>query len=167
MAGASADPHVLGPGLLPTPFSADEIRAGCPDGRFIRMRIESDGRLVGYRANRFLDGDSEGATVESRRFDADGAAIGEPETARAPWVGVQRHAAFEAARTTRRPEVIDTPLGRLDCLRYTTQDEDGSIGDFWFALTMPGMPIRYRSLEGDGVTSEVVVIENRLPPIDG
>ena len=66
------DPHDLGPGLLPTPFSADEIRAGCPDGRFIRMRIEAGGTLVGYRTNVFRDGDAEGATVESQRFDAAG-----------------------------------------------------------------------------------------------
>ena len=27
------DPHVLGPGLAPTPFTADEIRQGCRPGR--------------------------------------------------------------------------------------------------------------------------------------
>jgi hypothetical protein len=163
MAGVADDPHVLGPGLLPTPFTADEIRAGCPDGRLIRMQLEENGTVVGYRTNRFHGVDVEGASVESRRFDAGGAPAGEPETARVPWLGFQRHAAFEATRTTCLPEVIETPLGRLDCLRYTTRDDDGSIGDYWFALTLPGMPIRYRSLEGDRVTTEVIVIENLMP----
>ena len=29
------DPRVLGAGLAPTPFTADEIRAGCPDGHWL------------------------------------------------------------------------------------------------------------------------------------
>jgi hypothetical protein len=28
-----SDPHVLAPGTAPTPFTADEIRGVCPDGR--------------------------------------------------------------------------------------------------------------------------------------
>jgi hypothetical protein len=36
-----SDPHVLGPDLTPTPFTADETRHGCPEGRLIRLRVES------------------------------------------------------------------------------------------------------------------------------
>ncbi|TME10767.1 MAG: hypothetical protein E6I65_07870 [Chloroflexi bacterium] len=37
---------------------------------------------------------------------------------------------------------------------------NGSTIDFWFARSLPGMPIRYRSTVGGQVTSEVVVIED-------
>ena len=36
----SPDPHVLGPGLLPTPFTADEIRVACGSGRTMRLLVE-------------------------------------------------------------------------------------------------------------------------------
>ena len=163
MADDANDPHILGPGLLPTPFTADEIRAGCPDGRYIRLRVEADGKLVGYRTNVFRDGDAEGATVESQRFDPEGHPDGDPAASRATWLGFQRHAAFPADRTTRVEEVVDTPMGRLPCLRYTTSEEDGSIGDYWFARAMPGMPIRYQSEASGRLVSRVTVIENRLP----
>jgi hypothetical protein len=54
MADFSGDPHILGPGLLPTPFTADEIRAGCPDGRFIRLLVEVDVQEPFIRTNRFV-----------------------------------------------------------------------------------------------------------------
>ena len=163
MPAETSDPHILGPGLLPTPFSADEIRAGCPDGRVIRMRVEAGGALVGFRTNVFRDGDAEGATVESQRFDADGQPDGEPVAARTTWLGFQRHAAFPADRTTRFEEVLETPMGPLACLRYTTREDDGSTGDYWFALAMPGMPIRYQSEASGRIVSRVTVIENLLP----
>jgi len=163
-ADADPDPYVPGPGLLPTPFSAGELRAGCPDGRVIRMRIESEGRLVAWRLNRFRDGDADGTTIESQQFDADGEPLGPAAPERMTWRELQGHASFEAARTVRAPDVIETPIGVLDCLRYTVTDDDGTVEDFWFAVAIAGMPIRFRSVVGDRVTSEVIVVENHVPP---
>jgi len=157
------DPHILGPGLLPTPFTADEIRTRCPNGRVIRMRIEREGELVGWRTNRFAGGDGEGATLESRRFDAGGNPIGELEADRVTWAEIQAHASFEAERTTREPETIETPMGLLDCLHYRRAEDDGSTSDFWFARAMPGMPIRYRNVLDGRITSDVIVVESSLP----
>lgn len=153
------DPYVLGPGLLPTPFSAAEIRSASPAGRKIRMRIEVDGVLVGFRTNVFTSVDARGATVQSRRFDPDGRPIGEPEESRSTWRAFQRHAAFDAATTSRDLVRIATPLGTLECWHYSRR-EGGAISEFWFALGLAGMPIRYRSVTGDRVTSEVIVLEN-------
>ena len=158
-----ADPHILGPGLLPTPFSADEIRAGCPAGRTIRIRIERDGEVVGWRVNRWGEGDDEGATLHSQRFDAHGEPLAEPDVSRVTWADLQGHASFEAARTVRQPAVIDSPMGQLQGLHYQRTEDDGSISDFWFASSMPGMPIRYRSVVDGRVTNETFVVENRLP----
>lgn len=157
------DPHILGPGLLPTPFTADEIRAGCPDGRAIRMRVEADGVVVAFRTNVFSNGDAEGATLESRRFGPDGTPAGAPDAQRVTWLELQAHASFPADRATVEPELLETSLGTLDCLRYTVEDEDGSTSEFWFARSAPGMPIRYRSITDGRVTSEVLVVENVMP----
>lgn len=157
-----SDPHILGPGLLPTPFTADEIRSGCPDGRLIRLRIEADGQLVAFRTNRFSAGDAEGATLESQRFAPDGTGIGPREADRVTWRQLQAHASFPADSTTRIGETIETPLGTKECLRYTRVNGD-EVSTFWFATSAPGMPIRFESEKGGRVTSRVTMIENSMP----
>ena len=42
----AGDPHVLGPGLAPTPFTADEIRQGCRPGRFVTTDAMVDGQTT-------------------------------------------------------------------------------------------------------------------------
>lgn len=156
------DPHVLGPGLLPTPFTADQIRAGCPDGRLIRLLVEIDGQEPFLRTNRFVGGDAEGSTIESQRLALDGRPLSEIEAARTTWQQLQAHASFPAATTTRTAETIETPLGSNDCLRYI-QTDGATVSTFWFAASAPGMPIRYESEESGRVTSRVTMIEDSKP----
>jgi len=155
----ATDPHVLGPGLLPTPFTADEIRAGCPDGRLIRLLVEVDGQEPGLRTNRFVAGDAEGSTIESQRLTLDGRPLGDVDAARTTWQQLQAHASFPAASTTRTAETIETPLGTNECLRYTRTDGT-TISTFWFARSAPGMPIRYQAEESGRVVSRVTMIED-------
>lgn len=162
-----SDPHVRGPGTLPTPFTAEEIRSGCPDGRTTRQRVEADGRVVGYRTNVFRDGDADGATTETQEFDADGVPTGPPSVGRTTWLAFQRHASFAADRTTREAVRLETPLGWRDCLHYQRSDPDGSTSDFWFALSSPGLPIRYRTVRDGRVAHEVVVIEDHVAGAPG
>ena len=156
-----SDPHVLGPDLLPTPFTAEEIREGCPAGRLTRVRVEPADGPPYERVNRFVDCDEEGATIERSSFGADGEPTGAPQLARTTWAGFQSHAAFPRARTTVADDVIETPLGRLDCLRYTVLD--GSDTDtFWFATSLPGMPVRMVSeTEGRLVESSTMIADER------
>jgi len=162
MADFTDDPHILGPGLLPTPFTADEIRAGCPDGRLIRLLVEVDGQEPFHRTNRFVGGDVEGATLESQRLALDGRPLGEVDAARTTWYQLQAHASFPAATTTRAAETIETPLGTNECLRYT-QTDGTTVSTFWFAKAAPGMPIRYQAEESGRVTSRVTMIESSVP----
>lgn len=134
------DPHVLGPDVLPTPFTADEIRGGCPTGRLTRMRVESPDAAPYERFSRFVDCDDEGATME-RGPAADGEPAGESQHARTTWLDLQAHAAFPRSQTTVASDVIETPLGRLDCLRYTVLGGSDTVM-FWFDTSRPGMPVR-------------------------
>jgi hypothetical protein len=154
------DERVLAEGRAPTPFTAAEIREGCPAGRTIRVMVEPVGHDSYIRLYRFAATDDEGALQESSRSDADGSTIGEPETHRVTWKGLQAHASFPAAHTTIERERIETPMGELDCLRYTVDTGDG-IDTFWFALGLPGMPVRYVNTRGDEVTNTVTMISTR------
>jgi hypothetical protein len=138
------DPHVLQPDHAPTPFTASEIRDGCPEGRTIGLLIEAAGAPPHRRTNRFVECDEEGAVVERTRFDMDGRPLGPPERARSTWLEMQGHASTPADRTTIDPSVLESPMGPLDCLRYTVVDGE-EVETLWFARSLPGMPVRTES----------------------
>lgn len=147
------DPHLLGPDLAPTPFTAAEICAGCPDGRWALVRTERDGGTSHHRTS-FDAGDAEGVTVTQVPTDASGAPAGEPRQRRATWRELQGHAAFPAARTRVGDERIRLEIGERDCLRYDVEGDDGA-STFWFAVAHPGMPVRYTT---PGLTAETIAI---------
>jgi hypothetical protein len=162
MADDTRDPHILEPGQAPTPFTADEIRQGCPAGRTIRLRVDVPGETSFLRVSRFVEADEAGATLERSRLSLDGDPLGESDVGRVTWRELQAHASFPAERTTIESERIETAIGELDCLRYTVRD--GATEDvFWFARDLPGMPIQYLTREDGQVVSTVSVEDNSTP----
>ncbi|REJ05715.1 hypothetical protein DY023_09010 [Microbacterium bovistercoris] len=150
------DPHVLGPGLLPTPFSAAQIAASSRAGKEIRMRVELADGTTFERFSRFRDGDDEGATLEQWRADAADAV----SSRRVTWRELQEHAAFPVETTVASVDTVDLPLGRLECLRYDTAAADEPPATFWFSPEHPGMPVRYE-VRTDAGTSRTTVEEIR------
>jgi len=143
----ATDPHVLGPGLLPTPFTADEIRDATGAGSVIRLLLEGPDGPLAEHVNRFHDTDPEGATLD-RWAVADPKAI---VSDRVTWTELQGHAAFDVGTTSVSTVSLTTPLGDLTCRRYDTAD-----GVFWFSIDHPGMPVQY---ESDGIRTTVLAIE--------
>ncbi len=153
------DPRILGPGLAPTPFTADEIRAGCPDGHWALVRTERGGETTFHRSG-FEAGDAEGVTCTTTPTDASGHPTGPVTSRRATWAELQAHAAFQASSTTVASERIRLAFGERDCLRYDVAGDDGSDdgsgpATFWFALEHPGMPVRYVS---PGFAAETIAV---------
>jgi len=155
------DPHVLGPGHAPTPFTADEIRAATRVGKTSRRVIEVAGEAPYQRVTRYVACDETGALLEQSLLSLDGSPLGEPELDPVTWLDLQTHASFPADRTTIESERIETPLGELDCLRYTVRDGT-SENVFWFATDFPGMPIHYVTRVDGQVVSTVTVVANTL-----
>jgi hypothetical protein len=155
----SGDPHILDLAHSPTPFTAAEIRSGCPVGRTIRLSVERPGQTPYVRVNRFVSTDAEGAVQQSQNFTVDGAALTSPETSSVTWLDLQRHASFPRDRTRIDEETIVLSVGRLECLRYTVTDEE-MVQVFWFALEKPGMPVKFINREHDVVTSSVSMISD-------
>jgi len=164
MAGDTPDPHVLAPGRAPTPFTADEIRDGTPVGKTIRRVVDVPGEAPIHRATRYVACDEAGATVEQSLLSPDGSPLADPELDRVTWLELQAHASFPADQTTIEPEHIVTPLGELDCVRYTVRD--GSTERiFWFARDFPGMPVQYLTRTDGQVVSTVTVVANTLTSV--
>jgi len=157
-----SDDHVLAPGTAPTPFSAAEIRAGCPRGRTVVMRVE-DATGVHHRLSRFAEVSLEGAGYERADCTADGAVLGEVSAMPLSWLDLQRHASFPEAATTRDEVVLDLPLGREECWRYVVRVGD-DVTTFWFAKGRAGMPVKVVSQRGDEVVSTSVMVSDRVVP---
>jgi len=157
-AAPGPDPHQLHPDHLPTPFTAAEIRAGCPPGRTLRFRIERAGEEPMIRVSRYAEVDGEGAVQESWAEDLDGGGLSEPEHERSTWLELQEHASFPRAITERgEEEELSIPSGRFACLRYTRTDPD-AVWRFWFARELPGQPVRYeREVSGEIVFSAILI----------
>lgn len=157
------DPHVLEAGHAPTPFTAYEIRRGCPPGRTVRVLVEPSDGPSSLRMNRFGEGDETGAWHESQDLAADGSARGPVEREWVTWLELQRHASFPADQTVIRPETIVTALGRRECLCYSVVRDGGGTSTFWFDPMLPGMPIRYSSEVDGRQTMVVTLIANDMP----
>ena len=155
----SADPHQLHPDHLPTPFTADGIRLGCPPGRTIRSLVIEKGSEPRVQVTRFVSGDAEGADHESWTESFGGEPLTEPKARRSTWLEFQGHASMPAATTEIAEETIDIPAGRYDCLRYTRRDGD-ALMTFWFARAAPGMPLRFEERETGELTYSSTAIHS-------
>ena len=142
-----SDPHLLGPGLLPTPFTAAEIRDATGTGTVIRLLLEGPDGPMAEHVNRFHDTDDEGAALDRWAAEDPKAVVSN----RVTWAELQGHAAFDAGTTSVSTVSLSTPLGALTCRRYDTED-----GIFWFSIDHPGMPVQY---ESDGLRTTVLSIE--------
>jgi hypothetical protein len=150
MAELPSDPHILKIGHAPTPFTADEIREGCPAGRTIGLLIEPGDGDPYLRLNRFVAVDEEGADVTVESMAMDGEPLDDPVEMRSKWIEFQEHASFPEAQTAIDSEVLETRMGALTCKRYTVTD--GPTSDvYWFAVDKPGMPVKVETLAQDGV----------------
>lgn len=154
------DPRILHAGHAPTPFTAEEIRLGCPAGRTIRLVVNDGGNRY-LRTIRFLAVDEQAANQESAAVMADGEALGEPAISRTTWLEFQEHASFPAGTTTIEREALTSALGRLECLVYAVEDGE-SLTRFWFATTKPGMPIKVERRVGGELVYEMSMVGDEL-----
>ena len=138
------DPRQLEPDHLPTPFTAAEIRDASPPGKTVHVLVEEDGEEPYMTVTRYISCDAEGAIRHAWQETPGGVRLSEPQEFQSAWLDLQAHASFPAATTSRDEVELDTPLGRLNCLRYARRDGD-DVHTFWFSRDLPGMPVRIES----------------------
>jgi hypothetical protein len=155
------DPHLLRPDHLPTPFSAAEIRDATRPGKTLRLYLQQAGEEPILRVTRFVETDDEGAVQESQRFTIAGEPLDEPTRRRSSWLDFQSHASFPAATTTRTQETIDLEFGTFPALHYVAVEGD-RVAHYWFALPLPGMPVRTEDWEGGELRFAMTMVE-RIP----
>ena len=157
----SADPHILEVGHAPTPFLAEEIRMGSPVGRRIKLLVEVDGAEPFVRVQRYVWTNERSATTERWRETVDGARVGRVEDRDTTWRQLQANASFPADQTAIEADTIETPLGIMDCLRYTVREGE-TVKRLWFARHLPGQPVKVEVKEEGRLVSIVTMIANEF-----
>ena len=155
------DANRVRPDHLPTPFSAADIRAGCPAGRTIRLRTEVPGGDPTYRRIRFVDVDADGAAQEFQPTDGEGLPIGEPTVRRSSWIDLQQHASQPASATVIDEVDLDLPFGTEACWRYTVDSEGASVA-YWFAKDRAGMPVQVEERAGGALVRRSIVVSDEV-----
>lgn len=142
------------PEIAPRPFTAEQLRAGLPEGSLIRMRTYVIGVPPVEELWTFVRCDETTATIAARVYGADGALLTDEGERTSTWVELSEHATFPAAATVRSEDTVHGPLGPLDVWRYTVTEpgEDGvtEVKQFEFAKTLPGPPV-LMTIEREGV----------------
>ncbi len=159
---SEAKTRVMQVGHAPTPYSADEIRLGCPAGRSIRLRVETAVEPTYIQHIRFTETDETGATQDLWRTSPDGEPRGGTDTVYSTWEELQKHASFDAETTSIDDDRIEIPAGVFDCLRYTV-GRGAFTHVFWFAVDLPGMPVKFTAHTDDRLTYTSEMVANTIP----
>lgn len=151
--------------FAPTPFTAEQIRAGCPAGRLVRWQTQENGVLA-QSLMRFDDPDARGVWFSNQPLGADGAPGAATPPAFATWAELRDHARFPAALTEVTHATITAAIGTCDCMIYRVRSPEApeTAQIFTFDVARPGPPIRLE-VETDGVRT--IVMEMLSDTTDG
>lgn len=148
----------------PTPFSAAEIKAGCPRDRTMVFQIEMFGKSMLFRTTRFMSHFDDRTVLENITKTADGKKVGKTQIVTANWTDLQAHASFPAINTKITNVKHTVPAGTFDCYLYTITDTaagKSSEKQLYFAKSLPGPPITYIEKADGKITYRMVMIKNK------
>jgi hypothetical protein len=155
----------LQPDHAPTPFSAEEIREGCPRNRRVVFQVETFNQPVVFQTLTFVSVYEEKVVFETLTTGMDGKRIGSKQLTTGTWKDLQSHASFPQAQTKIRKESFTVPAGTFDCWRYeVTLQKDGKTDTqhFWFALKLPGPPICFEEAVDGKVIYKLTMLNTGL-----
>lgn len=149
--------------MLPTPFSAEQIRDEWVAGLEVvmRRRTSSDEAFERWRV---VAADAEGVEIEVVPVDAAGEPAGEMQTRRSTWTELRDHARYPTSVAARERVTRDTPLGELEGWLYTLSDpKAGTTSELFFADALPGAPVEMTVRSSDQVMFELAQIRHERP----
>ena len=151
-------------GMLPTPFTAEQIRAEWVVGFRLTLRrwVPAGERLERWRV---VAADADGVEIENATVDADGNVVGEPVTRRSSWTELRDHASFPAVEATRSRATRSTALGKLEGWLYAVAGpEAGMTSELFFADSLPGAPVEMTAWQDGQKVFELEQVDREQPP---
>lgn len=156
--------RILEEGHAPTPFTAEQIRAGCPSGRLATFRVIQPGREPFFQTMRFLNADEEGVEVEMAMKLAEGVPMSTPKAERSTWQELQAHGSFEAERTIVSETEVTTEAGTFPAFLYEVtvnrSGEPPATNRIWFAKELPGPPVKVQKVVAEDIVLESELVSN-------
>jgi len=155
----------LQPDHLPTPYTAEQIRKACGEGRQTTWVIKMDGK-VQKTTFAFGAGDKKGCTFTISEFKEDGTPKGKPRSMQLTWKQLQAHASYPEKGTKITTETIQLKAGKFECWVYA-REAAGQVSRFYFAKKLPGPPVKLVvDREGKTVYSMVMVAHKAGKKVD-
>ena len=156
---ASSGANMPADDRIPTPYTAEAIRAACPVGTRLVYRVVAGG-ATSLMTMSFVEADAAGATVETAMTTEGGEPLGLTTTETSSWEEFRDHANFEESATARTEASITVPAGMFSTWLYTVRADDGSITRYHFALDSAGPPVWMDKVE-NGETEFVMELVER------
>ncbi len=161
--GSATAPEAAPDPNAPTPYTAAQIREGCPLGRTIVFVIETPDRPPVKKRMVFVDVDDERATVRSEVLDEKDKVVGQPEMKISTWEELRKHALFPREVTTVSQAVAETPAGSFSCTRYTVIEKSAA-GEskltLCFAKELPGPPVEMTEEKDGKLVMSMTLLKN-------
>ncbi len=137
-AAALADPTP--PVTLPTPYTAEQIRAAWQPGFSVEMQTTEAG-VVSRTRMTVLSATPEAAVIREESLRADGTPGAPATESETRWSELRDHARFEATNATRERAECRALLGSLPGWSYAVQLRRGGTMTLCFADATPGPPV--------------------------
>jgi len=153
---ATVDPDAA---FAPLPYTVDELRKGCTEGRTITLIEEVPDKPPVKKRIRFMVVDDERATVVSDVLDEKDAPVGDPKTETATWNELRHHAAYPKDATTVSDATAETPAGTFPCKRYVVTDGDTKT-TACFATELPGPPVEMSVEKGGKLVMSLTMLKS-------
>jgi hypothetical protein len=149
--------------VAPTPYTAEQIRDGHPDGTWLRFLLRRPAAPDVVQVLQFSGADADGVSVESWTETTDGERLAPSTTQRASWPELRDHAAFDAQLSSRERARCNVATGSYDCWLYTVRDSAAAgapVKLFWFADEKPGPPVLLITRDGDDELFRMELLEH-------
>ena len=150
------------PAMLPTPYTAEQIREAWQPGFSVEMRTAEAGAETRSRMT-VLSATPEAGVVRSESFAASEKASEPPNEFTARWSELRDHALFEAAKAKRERAECRSQLGAMPGWRYSVAQPNGETLTMCFADATPGPPVEYETIRDGAVLSRTEHVNYRRP----
>ncbi len=159
------------PDHLPTPFSAEELKAWNVPGYQTTYLVEAEGREPLTVLTQWLPSEGGKGVFVSQEMSSRGELLGKPQKASADWKELQSHASFPVSATQVSTVEIEVPAGKFTCWRYDVERPVPSgegepktlVMSFWFARDLPGPPVLMQHRLEGRVTMTMTLLSHKRP----
>ena len=138
--------------MLPTPYTAEQIREAWQAGIRVEMRSTEAGVVSSQRMT-VLAATPETGTIRSEALDANGVLTAPAEESTVKWCELRDHALFPADKATRGRAECRSRLGVMQGWRYSIPQANGDTLTMCFADATPGPPVEIELKRGEQVVS--------------